>query len=119
MCSIASHITTNIPFACYQLYAFGRLGAASPAEGRFGRAKGGPLAAKQQRAAGLEAACRAAGRRAPASILTSHLHFSYGMWLVVLWCADGKWRWDASWLSIAWRRGLFPMSRSLRQPSAR
>ena len=24
MCSIASHITTNIPFACYQLYAFGR-----------------------------------------------------------------------------------------------
>ena len=40
MCSIASHITTNIPFACYQLYAFGFLGAASPAErraeGRFG-----------------------------------------------------------------------------------
>ena len=35
-------------------------------------------AAKQQKAAGLEAACRAAGRRAPASILTSHLHFSYG-----------------------------------------
>ena len=29
------------------------------------------------------------------------------MWLVVLWCADGKWRWDASWLSIAWRRFLF------------
>ena len=26
---------------------------------------------------------------------------------MVLWCADGKWRWDASWLSIAWRRFLF------------